>query len=173
MFSSQQRRTTSLPDSERWKASICRRRQRRNENRKIAWRCPLPKNSMLCVTNLLVRLRVVLMCSLKLKIARPALKPPHQTRGEKDNWNNVEDNEEEVGARSEWRESSGPGFFVLRSLPSEACRPADISTAQLDPSLEGKWAGMPNYKKFRPVSFLMPSSDHSDCVSLERSSCCR
>lgn len=88
----------------------------------------------------------------QLKITRPALKPPKQVEGQKDNWNNLEDAEGQDEPRKEdWNETSGPGFFVVRQLPASAFKPAEPATARLDPLMQGKWAGMPNYKKFKPV----------------------
>jgi hypothetical protein len=97
----------------------------------------------------------------QLKIAKPTLlRKPHQPHTEKDNWRAMDrTREEDEEDLNDWTADTGKSFFVVKKLPMSARKE---STPQSTESTDPRWAGRPNFKKFRPVRWRERSIAHSD-----------
>ena len=76
------------------------------------------------------------------------MKAAHKPHAEKDNWRAPDRNQEDDDDLDDWKADTGKSFFVIKQLPMSA---RQKSTPQFIESDDPRWAGRPNFKKFRPV----------------------
>lgn len=91
----------------------------------------------------------------RLRLAKPELLKPPKVEAHKIKWNERDLNEEERKEMDDWTKlESGQSCFVVRFVNFErkAKRPPVV-----DQSADPRWAGMPNFKRFRPVRQRFPA----------------
>ena len=94
-------------------------------------------------------LSVLKISRVQLKIVKPVLTQPAKIVREKEKWRGIEQTGEDEEDNDDWGVGGGASFFVIKTLSaSDFKKPEARTDLEADP----KWAGKPDYKKFRPVS---------------------
>lgn len=93
------------------------------------------------------------MRSGQLKIVKPVLNAPGKISSEKVKWNGKDKRSKDLeDSDDDWTADGGKSFFVIKTF---SVKPkADAQQPRTDLRTDDRWAGVPNFKKFKPVCHL-------------------